>query len=259
MHALQVPLRVLLTAYGFVQFAARVLWLGRWKMPRILRQEGTSGRQLALRSAHRQVRRYLDVLERLDLVILETSGAPSKAPVIVVANHPSLLDFIVFLRDFPNAVCLYKSQSLRNPVLSPFVQLAGYIEGMDGSAGTTRRVIGTAAERLAQGHHVIIFPEGTRSPGAVEMHKFKTTAFHSAIKSGTAVQPVAVYCDPLFLGKHQRWLDFCRSRNKMHIRYLPVIKIDSLLTDQRNAAGLALAAQASIQGSLNEMAREGLR
>lgn len=256
MYALQVPLRVMLTAYGFVQFAVRVLWLGRWKMPRILSQEGTSGRPLALESAHHQVRRYLAVLRRLDLVMLETSGTPSHAPVIVVANHPSLLDFIVFLRDFPNAVCLYKSESLRNPVLSPFVQLAGYIEGMDGSASTARRVIGTAAQRLAEGHHVIIFPEGTRSPGAVDLHKFKTTAFHSAIKSDTAVQPVAIYCDPLFLGKHQSWLDFCRNQNKMHIRYLPVIEIDSLPADQRNAAGFASAAQARIQESLNELAQD---
>ncbi len=253
---MQVPLRILLTAYGFLQFAARVLWLGRWKMPRILKQEGLSGRRQALESAHRQVRLYLDLLRRLDLVLLETSGIPCQTPAIVVANHPSLLDFIVFLRDFPNAVCLYKSQSLHNPVLSPFVQIAGYIEGMDGSTRTTRRVIGAIADRLAEGHHVIIFPEGTRSPGAAQLHKFRTTAFHSAIRSNTALQPVAIHCQPLFLGKRQYWLDFCRRRNKMHIRYLPPITIDSLPTDQRNAAGLALAAQTCIQESLDKMERQ---
>ena len=124
---LVMPLRMMLTAYCFVQFAIQVLWLGKWSMPRLLKNnEGPNlKRQNALYDAHRHVTFYLKTLSALQLIKFKTIGAPLETPCIVVANHPSLLDFIVFLRDYPNAICMYKPQSLDNPVLSSFVLRVG--------------------------------------------------------------------------------------------------------------------------------------
>ena len=251
------PLRMILTAYCFVQFAAQVLWLGKWQMPRLLKLGGdiSTSRKMALRAAHQHVATYLATLDTLQLVKIKFEGQPYEPPCIVVANHPSLLDFIVFLKDYPNAVCLFKSQSLDNPILASFLKVGGYIEGMDGTAMGNKRVIASCCERLGEGHHVVFFPEGTRSESAVSIRKFRTTAFHAAIKSGHPLQPIAIYCHPLFLGKNQKWIAFSQHTNHMSIRYLPVIHINDLPEDKRNASGLAEAARHSIYTAIEDMSR----
>lgn len=250
-----VPARVILTAYCFLQFALQVLWLGKWQMPRVLnRKDGNpDARRDALYLAHRHVVRYLATLKFLGLVDFRVVGTPHKLPCIVVANHPSLLDFIVFLKDLPNAVCLYKSQTLNNPVLAAFVKTAGYIEGLDGTAGSSKRIITSTCERLAEGHHVVFFPEGTRSPGATSVHKFRTAAFHAAIRCSIPVQPVAIYCEPLFLGKKQRWIDFSRRKNIMTLRYLPAIEVEDLPHDDQSAASFSREVNATITRALLDM------
>ena len=64
---LLIPVRYLLTALGFIQFAAQVLWLGKWRMPRLMKngQDPVKQRQKALYSAHRNVVIYLRTLSRL--------------------------------------------------------------------------------------------------------------------------------------------------------------------------------------------------
>ena len=55
-----------LTAYGFLQFGAQVLWLGKWQMPKILKRGGEGRREQALHAAHRHVGTYLRTLDALD-------------------------------------------------------------------------------------------------------------------------------------------------------------------------------------------------
>lgn len=207
MKHLQIAWRMVFTAYGFVQFAVQVLWLGKIVMPGILRQSGAIAekRRQALFQAHRHVSFYLKTLSLLGLVKFDFRGKPIREPAIIVANHPSLLDFIVLQVDFPNAICLYKSQTLRNPVLANFVQVAGYIEGMDGSRTASKRIIDECWQRLKEGHQVVFFPEGTRSNSNIDIRRFRFTGFHAAIHSNVAVQPVVIYSSPFFLGKNQPW------------------------------------------------------
>jgi 1-acyl-sn-glycerol-3-phosphate acyltransferase len=252
---LAIPLRIILSAYCFLQFAVQVLWLGKWQIPHVLntRQGNPGARREALTITHRHVLRYLATLAFLRLVEFRFEGTAHVQPCIVVANHPSLLDFIVLLQDFPNAVCLYKSRSLDNPVLSSFVQVAGYIEGMDGTTRASKRIISSCCERLAQGHHVVFFPEGTRSESASTVRKFRAAAFHAALRCPAPVQPVAVFCQPLFLGKNQHWTDLSRHRNIMTVRYLPVMHIEDLPEGEQTAGGFARAVRETIVIALTEM------
>lgn len=249
------PVKMLLAAFCLLQFALQVLWLGKLQLPRILRSNAQSQAAVtrALQQVHRHVERFLDRVESFGLVRFIYQGAPAEQPCIVVANHPCLLDFIVILKDLPNAVCLYKSGTLDNPVLSSFVRVAGYIEGMDGTASANKRIIASCSEHLQQGRHVVFFPEGTRSKTATRMHKFRAAAFQSAVKSATAIQPVAIYCDPLILGKGQSWTVVARQDNVMTIRYLPAVTLDELPADRQTAAALGELVAERIDAALREM------
>ncbi len=247
--------RFVFTAYCFVQFAIQVLWLSKWRMPRLIRKGGDPllQRRKALFSAHQHVTFYLKTLSFLRLVEFKTIGKPADTPAIVVANHPSLLDFIIFLRDYPHAICLYKPQSLKNPVLSSFVQVAGYICGMSGEKGENKRIVADCGERLKEGHSVVIFPEGSRSPDARSMRKFRSVAFRAAIKNEVPIQPVAIYCSPLFLGKGQRWAEFCQRKNTVTLSYLPLIYPESLRKESSSTAYLAAATKKTILSELDDL------
>jgi 1-acyl-sn-glycerol-3-phosphate acyltransferase len=258
MKHLGIAWRIVLTAYCFIQFAVQVLWLGKIAIPSILKQSGAIAekRRQALFQAHRHVSIYLKTLSRLGLVEFDFRGKPTVEPATIVANHPSLLDFIVLQLDFPNAVCLYKSQTRQNPVLTDFVQVAGYIEGMDGSRTASKRIIDECCRRLEEGHQVVFFPEGTRSKSNTNIRRFRFTGFHAAIRSNVAVQPVAIYCDPLFLGKNQPWHAFSKARNRMVIEYLEPVRLGDLPLEKQLVKGLSDHVRNVIKDRLGELDAE---
>jgi 1-acyl-sn-glycerol-3-phosphate acyltransferase len=228
MKSVNLMFRILLTAYGFIRFAAHVLWLSKWVMPRIMNSDDKTiieKRQAALWQAHKHVKSYLSILNRLGLISFKFVGKPVEEPALIVANHPSLIDFIVLLKDFPNSVCLFKKQTKKNPILADFVKVAGYVEGMDGTREASERIISDCCQRLDEGHHVVVFPEGTRSASNLSVGRFRTTVFYAALKANVTIQPVSIYCAPSFLGKKQSWTDFARQNNVMVIEYLEPIDI----------------------------------
>jgi len=100
MKSVNLVLRIVLTAYGFIRFAVHVLWLSKWVIPRIMNSDDkttTEKRQMALLKAHKHVNAYLKTLSKLGLIEFKFIGKPVEEPALIVANHPSLLDFIVLL------------------------------------------------------------------------------------------------------------------------------------------------------------------
>jgi len=228
MKSVNLMFRIVLTGYGFIRFALHVLWLSKWVMPRVMKSADKTmieKRQAALFQAHKHVKSYLSILSRLGLITFKFIGKPVEGSALVVANHPSLIDFIVLLKDFPNSVCLFKKQTKKNPVLADFVKVAGYVEGMDGTREASERIVYDCCQRLEEGHHVVVFPEGTRSASNLSVGRFRTTVFYAAMKANVTIQPVSIYCTPRFLGKEQSWIDFARNKNVMVVEYLEPIDI----------------------------------
>ena len=52
--------------------------------------------------------------------------------VLVLANHPTLLDVVFLVAFIPNADCIVKSKLMNNPAMRGFVSLTGYITNGDG-------------------------------------------------------------------------------------------------------------------------------
>jgi 1-acyl-sn-glycerol-3-phosphate acyltransferase len=140
--------------------------------------------------------RYLGVmrLETHNVEALRNAG-----PVIVLANHPTLIDVVVLISCMPYANCIVKSALWKNPFYGGVVRAAGYLSNDKPDA-----LIDDCVASLAEGTPLIIFPEGTRTvPG--QPLRFVRGAAHIALKSRACIQPVVIHCDPPTLAKGGKW------------------------------------------------------
>ena len=93
---------------------------------------------------------------RLDLSAIDAlRGGP---PVVLVPNHPSLIDALLILTRHPNLACVMKKELMRNVFLGAGSRLAHYIP-----SGQPRQMIKDCVEELGRGGVVLLFPEGTRT------------------------------------------------------------------------------------------------
>ena len=120
-------------------------------------------------------------------------------PMLVLANHPTFLDVVVLIAHMPNANCVVKSALWRNPFFGGIVRAAGYVRNDDSG-----EVVDACVASFAQQAPLLIFPEGTRSMPGRPLH-FVRGAAHIALRSGSAVLPIVIRCDPPTLGKGERW------------------------------------------------------
>lgn len=122
-------------------------------------------------------------------------------PCLYVANHPTLIDIVLLLAHLPQADCIVKTAARRNPLMRSIVRRAGYLANDEGDA-----LVDACAARIAEGRSVVLFPEGTRSPGG-GLRRFHRGAAHIALKSGCPIVPIVITCRPPTLLKGQRWHD----------------------------------------------------
>jgi 1-acyl-sn-glycerol-3-phosphate acyltransferase len=120
--------------------------------------------------------------------------------LVIVANHPSLTDITSLLARVPEAVCIFKPTIRRNPVLGAAARQAGYLASDGG-----HDVIRHAAEKVAAGHTVIIFPEGTRTPPGNGLLPFKPGFVLMARRAGVPIQLVRIVCSRPVLAKGRAW------------------------------------------------------
>ena len=94
---------------------------------------------------------------RFDLKALDEL-ARRPGPMVLVANHPSLLDAVLLVSHLPDAVCIMKAGLMNNLLLGAGARMARYIVN-DAPLPMIRRAIA----ELQGGARLIIFPEGTRT------------------------------------------------------------------------------------------------
>lgn len=93
---------------------------------------------------------------RFDLA--ELDALRRDKPLVLVANHPSLLDAVMIVSRFPDMVCVMKAALMNNILLGSAARLARYIPNH-----APLDVVLRARKALRDGAHLLIFPEGTRT------------------------------------------------------------------------------------------------
>jgi 1-acyl-sn-glycerol-3-phosphate acyltransferase len=120
--------------------------------------------------------------------------------VVVVANHPSLLDGVMIMSAMPRAQCIVKAALWRHPFFFFSVRGAGYIR----NDLEPDQLVAACRATLAAGNNLIVFPEGTRTPLG-GMPKLTRGFAHIATLAEADVQLVTITCTPPILYKGERW------------------------------------------------------
>jgi 1-acyl-sn-glycerol-3-phosphate acyltransferase len=172
----------------------RGMWVGRWM--------ATLG-----------FRAYLWLLNaiglaRFDITALDALRGAS--PLILVVNHPGMLDALMVLSRLPNVTCIFKASLMRNPLWGAGARLAGYIRN-DLFLGAAN----LAVEELHCGSQLLLFPEGTRSD-PLPLGELQIGAAYISYRSGIPIQTLIIEQDSRFLGKGWPWLK--RPDMPMHFR-----------------------------------------
>lgn len=133
---------------------------------------------------------------RFDLGALKRLSGEGR-PLVVVANHPSLLDAVILVSQLPNAVCIMKAGLMRNLLLGAGARMARYIVN-----DAPLPMIRSAIEELRDGGCLVIFPEGTRTQ-VPPVGPCASTAGLIAARAGVSVQACLIEMSTPYLGK--RW------------------------------------------------------
>jgi 1-acyl-sn-glycerol-3-phosphate acyltransferase len=115
--------------------------------------------------------------------------------LIIVANHPSLLDAVILLSKLPNAACVMKASLRKNPLFGVMARLSGYISNED-----SMKLVKQSCAELKNGAHLVLFPEGTRSD-TLQVNPFGQVAAVIASRSGAPIQTVFIRFSSSYLGK----------------------------------------------------------
>jgi 1-acyl-sn-glycerol-3-phosphate acyltransferase len=203
MTFLRLGWRAARTGTAFAIFGIGALILGGLVFPVLTLGSATRRRELRMqRAIHQSFRLFAWMIRVLGLFRVTWCGRERLAASgghVIVANHPTLIDVVLLIALLPQADCVVKEAAWRNRYLRRIVRAAGYIPNDAGPL-----VAAACVERLRAGRHLLLFPEGTRSPRA-ELGTFHRGAARIALASGCDIIPVVIRCDPPTLAKGEPW------------------------------------------------------
>lgn len=112
---------------------------------------------------------------------------------IFVANHNSFLDSPALVHTIPSPFkALGKKEILSYPVFGFIFRYIGVTVDRN-SLQSRRKSYQVIRQKLAQGFHVLIFPEGTMNDGRRLLTPFYDGAFKLALETQTPIVPVAIH------------------------------------------------------------------
>ena len=191
------------TALSFAVFGliGVVLGLGFFPLTRLLPLSSRRRREFGSRLVCLCFRGFVGFMHRVGVLTYEFQGVErlGRPGQLILANHPSLIDVVFLIGFTPRAGCVVKSALWKNPFTGGVVASAGYVPN-----APTVYMVEKAAEVLADGVPVIMFPEGTRTvPGRpLEFHRGAASV---AVRAARVITLVHISVSPTTLTKGESW------------------------------------------------------
>jgi 1-acyl-sn-glycerol-3-phosphate acyltransferase len=156
--------------------------------------------QSLMRWSFRAFIAMLTTLRVIEVKIDDPSLLLGSRGVIVVANHPTLIDIVLLSVLIPRAQCIVKRELWDSPFLGRVVRGGDYIP----SDLEPEALVAACRTALAGGRSLIVFPEGTRSRSGVPL-RFHRGFAHIATLLQADIQLAVISCDQPFLRKGDKW------------------------------------------------------
>lgn len=177
-RAIRLPLVFLHVFHGALCLRLAIAW-DRLRGHRL--HEG-----LARRVQVRWSRRLCGILG----IRIRVEGELGSGPAMLVSNHVSWIDIPVMAAVCP-AGFLSKSEVRGWPVVGPVATGLGTLYIERGRQNAAARAAEALRQRLAEGHRVLFFPEGTTSDGR-RLLPFRPRLYQAALDAGAPVQVLAI-------------------------------------------------------------------
>ncbi|WP_354622769.1 lysophospholipid acyltransferase family protein [Psychromonas sp. MME2] len=142
---------------------------------------------------------------------------------LLIANHPSLIDYVLIASRLKQCDCLVKAAIWHNPFMKGVVKSAGYIPN-----NGAQELIEHCAKRLNDGNVLLIFPEGTRTtPGKHSV--LQRGAAQIAIKTATDIRMIHIHVSPPFLTKETKWYQVPDIKPFFHVQVKDKLSIQPFI------------------------------
>jgi 1-acyl-sn-glycerol-3-phosphate acyltransferase len=115
----------------------------------------------------------------------------NKQAYVIVSNHQSILDIIIFCVLRHPLRWVSKMEVFKVPLLGWSMKMVKYIGLERGNKHSVIRMMESCITSLNEGVSIVLFPEGTRSRTG-DIGRFKTGAFQLAIKTDKPILPVVL-------------------------------------------------------------------
>ena len=219
--------RIVATGFCFFVFGGGGVLLGLFGMPLLYifvrEQEGRV--RVSRVIVHHFFRFFIGLMRFVGVISYELYGIEKlhRAGLLILANHPTLIDVIFIISLIPQSGCVVKGALARNPFTRAPVKAAGYITNDEGVA-----LVDDCRNALQQQETLVIFPEGTRTPLSGEV-QLQRGAANVAIRCRKPVTPVVITCTPRGLAKTQKWYRVPAKRMHFVIRVHEDLQVDPFL------------------------------
>jgi 1-acyl-sn-glycerol-3-phosphate acyltransferase len=170
---------------------------------------------------------FVGLMQGLGVLRYEIVGRQrlERGGLLILANHPTLIDTVFLMAFVKRADCIVKGGLWNNPFTRGPVQAAGYINNDQGVD-----LVEDCIASLQDGNNLIIFPEGTRTPSNGEI-QLRRGAANIAVRGRRNVTPVLISCEPLTLGKGEKWWRVPPRFAQFKIEICEDIGIDHFIAD----------------------------
>jgi 1-acyl-sn-glycerol-3-phosphate acyltransferase len=225
--------RMLATGFCFASFGlgGLVLRVLVFPMLQLCVRDHARRTALARETVRLSFRTFVAMMQGVGVLRYEVVGAErlEREGLLILANHPSLIDTVFLMAWVRHADCIVKSHLRDNPFTRGPVRAANYIANDGGP-----EMVDACIDSLRAGGNLIVFPEGTRTPPGGEL-AFKRGAANIAVRGRRAVTPVVIHCEPPTLGKGERWWQVPPRRVRFRIEVMEDIPVGAPAEGQSEA------------------------
>ncbi|ORM75561.1 acyl-phosphate glycerol 3-phosphate acyltransferase [Pantoea deleyi] len=230
--------RLLMTAVSFTLFGLGGLLLSLlgFNLLLLVQRNSLRRRLLARRAIAFSFRCFLRFCRMTGVFDYRIEGADAlqrDRGCLIIANHPSLIDYVMIASVLPEMDCLVKADLQKNPFVRGVIRAADYL--INSEAET---LLPDSQRRLARGDTILIFPEGTRTRYGQPL-TLQRGAANIAVRAGCDLRVVHITCSQRMLDKQSRWFEIPPVKPRFTVRVRHRIDSQSFFESNPDAQPLA--------------------